>query len=138
DRALQTVDLVQKHFPHLTILARAIDRRHAYALIRRGVQVVERETFESALELGVDALKLLGFRAYRAHRAAQTFKHHDEEAMQEMAHMQDNERGIVARSQQLSRDLNQILQSDDSDFSQEVDQAWDTAALRDAVQGERG
>ncbi|MGB3613491.1 MAG: monovalent cation:proton antiporter-2 (CPA2) family protein, partial [Elainellaceae cyanobacterium] len=33
DRALKTVDLVQKHFPHLTILARASDRRHAYALI---------------------------------------------------------------------------------------------------------
>ncbi|MGF1536348.1 MAG: glutathione-regulated potassium-efflux system protein KefC [Elainellaceae cyanobacterium] len=137
DRILKTVDLVQKHFPHLKILARAIDRRHAYALIRRGVSVVERETFESALDMGGDALKLLGFRAYRAHRAAQTFKHHDEEAMHEMAEMEGNERGIVARSQQLSEDLRQILQSDGDDFAQDADQAWDTTALRDAMQKRR-
>ncbi len=134
ERILQTVDMVQKHFPHLKILARATDRRHAYALIRRGVSVVERETFESALDLGTDALKLLGFRAYRAHRAAQTFRHHDEEAMQEMAYMQGDERTIVARSQQLTQDLGQILQSDGDDLPQDADQAWDTSALREAMQ----
>ncbi|MGF1513493.1 MAG: glutathione-regulated potassium-efflux system protein KefC [Elainellaceae cyanobacterium] len=134
DRILKTVDMVQKHFPHLKILARAIDRRHAYALIRRGVSVVERETFASSLELGKEALKLLGFRAYRAHRAAQTFRQHDDEAMQEMAYMQGDERTIAARSQQLSRDLEQILQSDGDDLPQDADQAWDTTALREAMQ----
>jgi len=51
EKALNTVDLVHKHFPHLKILARAIDR-HAYELLRRGVEVVERETFGSAVEMG--------------------------------------------------------------------------------------
>lgn len=130
EKILQTVDRVQKHFPHLKILARAIDRRHAYELIRRGVEVVERETFESALKMGVEALRLLGVRAYRAHRAALTFKQHDEEAMVEMAEMHGNEGSIVARSHQLSQDLQEILQSDDTDLPHDVDRAWDTTELQ--------
>lgn len=131
EKSLHTIDQVQKHFPHLKILARAIDRRHAYELIRRGVAVVERETFESALAMGVEALRLLGFRAYHAHRAARTFRYHDIQAMHEMAEMRGNMSGLVARSQQLSNDLEAILQSDQFDLSREVDQAWDTTALRE-------
>jgi len=69
-KALNTVDLVHKHF-HLKILARAIDRRHAYELLRRGVEVVERETFGSA-EMGVEALKLLGVRSRRIEQPARS------------------------------------------------------------------
>lgn len=129
ERSLQTIDLVQKHFPHLKVLARAIDRRHAYELLRRNVAVVERETFESALNLGTEALKLLGFRAYHAHRAARIFRDHDIKAMHDMAEIDDMSR-LVARSQQLSADLKDVLQSDSFDLPREVDQAWDTTALR--------
>ncbi|MGB3308570.1 MAG: glutathione-regulated potassium-efflux system protein KefC [Nodosilinea sp.] len=130
ERALQTIDMVQKHFPHLKILARAIDRRHAYELLRRNVAVVERETFDSALNTGAEALKLLGFRAYQAHRAARIFRHHDVKAMREMAELQGDMPTLVARSQQLSADLKTVLQSDSYDLPHEIDQAWDTAALR--------
>ena len=130
EKALHTVELVRKHFPHLKILARAIDRSHAYELLRRGVEVVERETFDSALEMGVEALKLLGVRSYKAHRAARTFKDHDEQALQEMANLGGDETVLVARSRQLARNLEQLLRSDDADISREVDRAWDTSALR--------
>ncbi|MGB3493527.1 MAG: glutathione-regulated potassium-efflux system protein KefC [Elainellaceae cyanobacterium] len=130
EKALRTIDIVRKHFPHLKILARAIDRRHSYELIRQGVEVVERETFESSLNMGVEALKLLGYRAYRAHRAARTFRKHDIEAMHEMAYLHGDQPSLVARSHQLSSDLQEILQSDDYDLPHEVDQAWDTTDLR--------
>jgi len=68
EKALNTVDLVHKHFPHLKILARAIDR-HAYELLRRGVEVCGKPG--SAVEMGVEALKLS---VLKAHRAARTFK----------------------------------------------------------------
>jgi monovalent cation:proton antiporter-2 (CPA2) family protein len=130
EKTLHIVDLVRKHFPHLKILARASDRRHAYELIRRGVEVIERETFGSALEMGVEALKLLGIRSYKAHRSAHTFKHHDEQALREMANLVGDEKVIVARSRQLARDLEQLLQSDNRDLDREVDRAWDISALR--------
>jgi len=79
------------------------DRRHAYELLRRGVEVVERETFGSAVD-GVEALKLLGV-SHKAHRAARTFKEHDEQALQEIADVMGDETVLVARSRQLARDL---------------------------------
>lgn len=130
EKTLDTVELVRKHFPHLKILARAIDRSHAYELIRRGVQVVERETFGSSLEMGVEALKLLGVRSYKAHRAGRTFKEHDEQALHEMANVVGDETVLVARSRQLARELEQLLRSDDRDLSQELDRAWDVSSLR--------
>jgi len=126
NKALHTIDMVRKHFPHLKILARAIDRRHSYELIRKGVEVIERETFESSLMMGIEALKLLGYRAYRAHRAARTFRKHDIQAMHDMAYLHGDESGLVARSHQLSSDLREILQSDDYDLPHEIDHAWDT------------
>lgn len=130
EKTLHIVELLHKHFPHLKILARAIDRRHAYELIRQGVEVVQRETFGSSLDMGVEALKLLGVRAYKAHRAARTFKAHDEEAMHEMANLEGDETALVARSRQMIRDLEQVLQSDDRELTEDVDRAWDTSALR--------
>jgi monovalent cation:proton antiporter-2 (CPA2) family protein len=134
EKIVEIVDLAHKHFPHLKILARAIDRRHAYELIRRGVDVVQRETFDSSLEMGIEALKLLGVRSYKARRAAQTFKHHDEEALYEIAHLELDESTLVARSRQLASDLEQLLRSDNEDLTPEVDRAWDTTTLRKEVQ----
>lgn len=130
EKILEIVELAHKHFPHLKILARAIDRRHAYELVRHQVEMVQRETFDSALEMGVEALKLLGVRSYRAHRAAQIFKRHDQQVVQEMALVEGDETVIVARSRQLSKDLEQLLQSDNQDLVHDVDRAWETAAVQ--------
>ncbi|WOB42837.1 hypothetical protein HNI00_06500 [Thermoleptolyngbya oregonensis NK1-22] len=106
------------------------DRRHAYELIRSGVDVIQRETFSSALDLGVEALKLMGMRAYRAHRAAQIFKQHDEAALREVAVMEDDDTALIARSRQLAQDLERILQADAEDRRTEGDRAWDISTLR--------
>ncbi|MDX2244070.1 MAG: monovalent cation:proton antiporter-2 (CPA2) family protein [Leptolyngbyaceae cyanobacterium bins.302] len=130
ERAVEMVKLVHKHFPNLKILARASDRRHAYELIREGADVIQRETFGSALEMGIEALKLLGHRSYKAHRAARIFKHHDEEVLHEMAHLEGDETALLARSRQLASDLAQLLQADNQDLIHDVDRAWDTTAQR--------
>jgi monovalent cation:proton antiporter-2 (CPA2) family protein len=130
EKILDIVDRVHKYFPTLKILARAIDRRHAYELIRHGVDVIQRETFGSSLEMGVEALKLLGVRAYKAHRASQIFKYHDEQAVREVADLEGDEAVLVARSRQMAKDLEQLLRSDNQELTHEVDRAWDISALR--------
>ncbi len=129
EKTLEIVDLVQKHFPHLKILARAIDRRHAYELIRRNVEVIERETFSSALEMGVEALKLLGVRSFRARRVAQLFKLNDEHLLHEMAHAEADDQAIAARSRQNREELERLLQTDDHELVHEIDRAWDVSDL---------
>ena len=54
------VELLQHHFPHVQILARSFDRRHALELVARQVHAQVRETFESALQLGEQTLLAIG------------------------------------------------------------------------------
>jgi glutathione-regulated potassium-efflux system protein KefB len=58
--ATRIVHLLKAEFPLATVIARANDRRYAMELIRAGVDVQIRETFESALVLGATALEKLG------------------------------------------------------------------------------
>jgi monovalent cation:proton antiporter-2 (CPA2) family protein len=131
EKTLETVDLAHKYFPHLKILARSIDRSHTYELIRRGVEVVKRETFSSALEMGTEALTLLGVRAYKANRIARTFRQHDEQVLHEIANLDDDDETVlIARSRQLAEELGNLLKSDDREFSNDSDRAWDISELR--------
>ena len=91
EQALQIVDLVHEHFPQLRILARATSRQHAYQLLRRGVQDVYRETFGSAVDLSVDALRVLGLPEERARRAAQLFRQHEDASVRAMAHLDSDD-----------------------------------------------
>ena len=129
--SLEIVELARKHFPELEVLARAFDRQHAYALIRLGVRVIRRETFGSALEMGVDALERLGMHPHRVHLAAHTFRCHDEAALREVAALEGDDAARIARSRQLSEELERLLQSDREDLGEERNRAWDVSALRE-------
>ena len=54
------VALVKHEFPLVPVLARAFDRAHAVELLAAGAEVQVRETFESAMVLGREALLALG------------------------------------------------------------------------------
>lgn len=56
----QTVQLMKHHWPLVPVLARAIDREHAAALMRAGADFQLRETLESAHLLAEQALLQLG------------------------------------------------------------------------------
>lgn len=54
DKTLEIITVAKKHFARLNILARAIDRRHAYELLRTNIDGLHRETFDFALHLLLD------------------------------------------------------------------------------------
>lgn len=54
------VEMVRRTFPNARLFVRAYDRVHALDLMERGVKAPVRETFESALHLGREALIGLG------------------------------------------------------------------------------
>ena len=66
-----------KHFPNLKVIARAHDMRHMFELRDAGVELIERETFQSALALGRATLTAVGGNPERAARAVQSFAEHD-------------------------------------------------------------
>jgi monovalent cation:proton antiporter-2 (CPA2) family protein len=128
EKNLDLVATARKHFPHLEILARAARRADAYELLDAGVEHVFRERLDSSLRLGVQALRLLGFRGYNAHRAAQTFRKHDEEAVAELAAMRHDRQLYINRARQRITDLEGLLLSD-RDEGTSRDAGWDTESL---------
>ena len=130
DQASELVEIARQTWPHLKILARAWDRRHAYDLLRRGADEVERETFESALSLGARSLRALGFRAHRAHRAANLFRAHDLKAFNALAPLAGQEEGYILAVRDATSTMENLLKADmDSLGPSAVDEAWDVTAL---------
>lgn len=77
DEVESSVELVEKvrlHFPKLRIIARARNVGHYTQLRKLGVEVVERETFESSVKLGREALVALGCPPYEARERADRFR----------------------------------------------------------------
>ncbi|HTV20393.1 MAG TPA: monovalent cation:proton antiporter-2 (CPA2) family protein [Polyangiaceae bacterium] len=54
------VEVLKAEFPLARVLVRSFDRQHALSLVNHGVQFQIRETFESALRFGEEALLTLG------------------------------------------------------------------------------
>jgi monovalent cation:proton antiporter-2 (CPA2) family protein len=134
DRILEMVETVRRHAPHLTILARATGRTEAYELLDKGVDHVYRETFETSLRMGIDALSLLGLRAYHAHRVAKTFCIHDEEALRELSRMRHDKKEYMTLARRHISDLEQLLLSELEDSGVSRDAGWDTDSLREEAE----
>lgn len=125
EKALEIAQIVKKHFPNLEIVARSFDRRHTFELMSLGVKVIQRETFNSALELGESALRLLGFRNYQAHRAALTFKHHDEKSLVELHEHWGDDEAFLTQTRLKNQDLLKLLSTDEEEKEEKVDHSWE-------------
>lgn len=112
DKTLDIIDTAQKYFPHLKILARAIDRRHTYELMKKDIAVFHRETFDSALHLGVDALQLLGVDKVHAQQAGQLFADFDKQSLSMLAELWGDDHSYGVAIRQRSEDLKQVLNAD--------------------------
>jgi len=104
DKAKEIVELAKQVFPHLTVIARAFDRRHAYDLLEAGADAVERETYESALNFGRKALTSLGMGERRALKAAVIFREHDERLFRKLQPVHGEEERYI-QATRASRDM---------------------------------
>ena len=77
EQSLKIVDVAKEHFPHLHIVARARDVTHWNRLRDKGVQLVERELFESSLRSARSVLELLGHPPHEARKTAMRFRRHN-------------------------------------------------------------
>jgi glutathione-regulated potassium-efflux system ancillary protein KefC len=109
ESSVRLVETVRENFPKLGIVARARNVGHWQKLRSLGVEVVERETFESALVVGRHALEQLGVRPYEAKERADIFRRHNVRAMEAiLPHWQDIEartRMAISARDQLERQM---------------------------------
>lgn len=74
ESSVELVKHVRHAYPHLKILARAFDRGHGYRLRQAGADIIESETYHSALEIGSAALRGLGHHPFFVEQQKTTFK----------------------------------------------------------------
>ncbi len=132
EKTLRLVETARKHYPHLAILARAFGWQDGHDLQEAGVDHVYRESLDTSLRAGSDALRLLGFRAYQSHRAAQKFLRHDEESLRELTVRRREDRSAyLGAARQRIEELEQLLLADLRDGGVERDAGWDPESLRE-------
>ncbi len=77
--ALRIAQLVKAEFPAARLMVRAFDRSHARELVNVGVDYQLRESFESAMLFGRQALELLGVDDYTANDISGDIRQRDHE-----------------------------------------------------------
>jgi voltage-gated potassium channel Kch len=130
EKTLELVKTAQKHFPHLTILARAFEWEDAHDLLAAGVTHVYREALDTSLRMGADVLRLLGFRAYQAQRAAQKLLRHDDESLRELTEQRADRKVYINAARRRIEDLEQLMLADLRDRGADRDIGWDAESLR--------
>ena len=109
---LHTVEVAKRNFPHLTILSRARNRRHAHLLMDRGVDGLVRDTFHSSLKLAELSLTALGIEADAATRAVALFRDHDEQTLIATQAMDADEQQLIQTTQQAAEELASLFEED--------------------------
>ena len=112
DKAEELVEIAKGEFPHLAVLARAYDRGHAYELLGKGADFVERETYEASLAVGREALVRLGVRRSRAQRSADLFRMYDQRLFEKLREFWDDDDRYVTAARQAAATLEQLLAAD--------------------------
>lgn len=102
----------KRHFPNLTILARARNRGHVYELLAAGVDDFWRETFYSSTMMAGGALKALGMSEAKTNRILKKFIEHDRKTLREAAAFAGDEEALRAFAMRSREALESLMQSD--------------------------
>ena len=111
--SIRTAMQVRHYYPHLTILARARDRRHAYQLMDIGVKVITRELYASSLEVAEKTLIEIGLMPERARQSVATFRMYDEQLLVRQQAFYQDEASLIASNKEAMIDLEELFESDE-------------------------
>ncbi len=113
--SIKIVEVAQAHFPHLTIIARARNRSHAYELLDRGVNLQFRETLGSSIAMAKALIVGLGMDERRAQELVVKFKKHDEEQLLAQHKVHHDETALIEAARRGTQQLEEVLRDDEED-----------------------
>nr|VFJ46774.1 MAG: Kef-type potassium/proton antiporter, CPA2 family [Candidatus Kentron sp. DK] len=118
------IEVARTHFPHLKIIARAKDLPQLFEYRGLGAVSTHREAFDTALAMGEEVLRELGYPAFEVHRACKRFRRHDMESLGEIYEQSKKspEHGISAAIR--ARETMEKLFAEDSDPLRHDDKSW--------------
>lgn len=112
EASVRTAETVSRHFPHLTIVARARNRRHQYHLMDLGIKHIFRETLLSSLAMSEQVLAGVGFDQDAINHVVRTFREKDEQLMLEQHAVQHDEEQLIQSSRDTATELELLMKSD--------------------------
>lgn len=131
EEATKIAENVRHNFPNVPILARCRDRGHYWELRALGIQKVFRETFSSAYETGIEALKVLGYRAHTAHRLARKWRDHEEKVLEELGELWGKDReGYFQKVKANFDEAERLMRDEDPTVYGARNADWDNESLR--------
>lgn len=74
ESSVELVKYVKHTYPNVTVIARAFDRGHGYLLRQAGADIIESETYHSALEIGGHAMKAIGIHPFFTEQQKSTYR----------------------------------------------------------------
>ncbi|MDJ0749394.1 MAG: cation:proton antiporter [Woeseiaceae bacterium] len=130
ESATELVHYVTENYPHVYIVARAMDRHHVYELWSAGCRDIIRETFDSSVRAGRSALEALGVHPYDAERQVRGFVINDGKQMFALASSYDpdipaheNEEYVRRTREYLDRYAD-AMQGNAAAFATRLDRGW--------------
>ncbi len=115
EASVRTAETVTRNFPHLTIIARARNRRHAHTLMDLGITHIFRETLFSSLAMSGRVLDMLGFEQEEVRRSIDTFREHDRRLLDEQHAIHHDEERLIQSAKDTARELESLLRNDSRD-----------------------
>ena len=112
EQSLSIAGAVKRHFPHLTIIARARNRRHAHMLMDLGIEHIFRETLLSSLAMTELVLTTLGYSPDDAKHLVGAFEERDSRLLREQHAIHDSEEKLIQSVRETADELATLLRRD--------------------------
>jgi monovalent cation:proton antiporter-2 (CPA2) family protein len=130
ERAVEMVEHIKRHHPHVTILARAYDVGHLYLLNKAGVDIAVRELFDASLEIGKEALKAVGMHPFKVEKMSQAFRRHDFTGLDSLYEVWDadtamsSNKAYLARAREHGATLQELMETDRLQLHDRSERGW--------------
>lgn len=131
EQNLEVVRIVRSNFPHLQMLVKSENIPDTYDLMDLGVLHIYRETLDTALRMGADALQMTGARAYHAHRNASTFRRQEEKAIKGLSAIRNDNKLYVNTVRERIEELEKLMSNDSATRFNPGGPSWDEQSLID-------
>ena len=112
EESMRIAESVLRNYPHLKIIARARNRRHAHKLMNLGIEHVFRETLLSSLAMSEIVLTEIGNTPDEAKEIVNAFCERDERLLREQQEIHDSEEKLIQSAKDTANELELLLRRD--------------------------
>ena len=112
EESVNIAEIVIRNFPHLKIVARARNRRHAHKLMDLGIEHIFRETLLSSLAMSELVLNNLGQTPDEARHIIDSFHERDTQLLLEQHAIHDSEEMLIQSARDTAAELESLLRND--------------------------